>query len=106
MVILGALILFSCALVFLWCGFQIRYRSRFELIDRFEARCPRYLKDPDSWARQCGLLQMLLGAALLATALTSLEWPTLSRELALAFIIATLAAWGPLVTTLRVFEDD
>ncbi|HUW37377.1 MAG TPA: hypothetical protein VMV91_08580 [Rhodocyclaceae bacterium] len=103
MVILGALILCLCALVFLWCGFEIRYRGHFELIDRFDSR---RFRRPASWARHCGLLQILLGAALLATALTSLEWPALSRELALAFIVATLAAWGPLVTSLRNLEDD
>lgn len=103
MVILGALILFICALVFLWCGFQIRYRDRFELIDRFDS-CR--LKDPLAWARHCGLLQMLLGAGLLLTALSSLIWPTQSWQWGLAFIVAAMSAWGPLVTSLRVFEKD
>ncbi|OIQ86789.1 hypothetical protein GALL_313390 [mine drainage metagenome] len=103
MVVLGALILCLCAVVFLWYGFEIRYRDRFELIDRFTSR---RLRDRASWARLCGLLQMLLGAALLATALTSLLWPPLSRGLALAFIVGVLAAWGPLVTNLRNLEDD
>ncbi len=102
MVVLGALILLFSSLGFLWCGFQIRYRRRFELIDRFDSR---RLRDPLAWARHCGLLQMLLGAALFATALSCLLWPALSRELALAFVVAALAVWGPLVTTLRRFED-
>ena len=103
MVILGAFMLIACSAAFLWCGYQVRYRSRYDLIDGFNSRD---LSDPVSWARLSGLLQMLLGAALLLTAIADMLLPTLSRELGFAFIATTLVAWGPLVTPLQRYEDS
>ncbi len=103
MSILGALLLLTGSGAFLWYGYQIRYGSRYDLIDRFDSR---HLSDPVSWARLCGLLQMLLGAGLLVTAVADILMPAFSRELGLAFIATTLAAWGPLITPLQRYEDS
>jgi len=92
-----------CSVAFLWAGYQIRYRSRYDLIARFDAR---NLSDPVSWARLSGLLHMLLGAALLLTAIADMLLPALSREIGLAFVVSTLVAWGPVITPLQHYENS
>jgi hypothetical protein len=91
------------ATMFLWYGYQIRYKRHYDLIEGFDSR---NLSDPVSWARLSGLLQMLLGTALLLTAIAGMLAPSLSREIGLAFIVAALLAWGPLVTPLQRYENS
>jgi len=101
MVTVSAFMLIACATGFLFRGYQIRYRSRYELISSLGSRD---LKDPVAWCRLLGTLKLLLGTGFLFTALAALAYPALSREIAAIFCAALFLCWGPALTALQRHE--
>ena len=98
---LSATLLCLAATVFLWRGWRIRYGGRHHIIAGFAAL---QLQDPVAWARHAGLIDLALGAVLLAAALSSLIWPELIREIALLALLAIFFSWGPIITRLQRHE--
>lgn len=101
MVTISALMLIACAATFFFRGYQIRYRCRYDLIPGSRSRV---LRDQAAWCRLFGALTLLLGAALLLTALATLAFPAMSREIAVVFCGVLLLAWGPATTSLARYE--
>lgn len=98
---LSAAILLVAAALWLWRGWLIRYRGDYDIIADFAVR---ELKNPSAWARHAGLIDLLLGVALLAAAVAVLIWPERIQEVALVAVVMIFLAWGPLMTPLEVQE--
>ena len=101
MVTVSAFMLMACATTFLIRGYQIRYRSRYDLIVSLSSR---ELKDPVAWCRTLGTLKLLLGAGFLFVALAALAYPGMSREIAALFCATLFLSWGPSLTALHNHE--